>query len=84
MAKLHDKSIIENIIVPKEGQQDLSCSNNKSNCCPSLGVRTKKERVELVKPILKNLITFIIEKEIKDYLDNLYAKTTGEIIRPDI
>jgi len=61
--------------MPKEGQRDLLCSNMESIRCPSFGIKTKEERVELVKPILKNLINFIIEKEIKGYLDKLYAKS---------
>ncbi len=77
MEKLHIKLIDNKNFVPKEGQcDDLMCSNKKSiTHCPSFGIKTKEERVELVKPILKNLINFIIEKEIKDYLDNLYAKS---------
>lgn len=77
MKKLHAKLIDTNQFEPKEGQcDDFACSNKKSiTHCPSFGFKTKEERVELVKPILKNLINFIIEKEIKNYLDNLYAKS---------
>ncbi len=86
MNKLHDKLIDHKNFEPREGQcDDLACSNKRSiTHCPSLGFKTKEERVELVKPILKNLINFIIEKEIKDYLDNLYAKQTREINCIDI
>ena len=36
MSKLHNKLIIDHVIVPKEGQRDLLCSNNESIRCPSL------------------------------------------------
>lgn len=36
MSKLHNKSIIDKEIVPKEGQRGLLCSNNESHRCPSL------------------------------------------------
>lgn len=90
MNKLHER-LIDNInFEPKEGQgnnnDNLSCSNERKSFipCPSLCFKTKEERVELVKPILKNLINFIIENEIKNYLDNLYAKQTREIKCIDI
>jgi Fe-S-cluster containining protein len=83
MKKLHAE-FNDKIFVPKEGQRDFACSNKKSYRCPFLGVKTKEEKVELVKPILKNLINFIIEKEIEDYLDKLYANQTGKIKCIDI
>lgn len=36
MNKLHNKLILDNEIVPKEGQRGLLCSNNESIRCPSL------------------------------------------------
>lgn len=76
MNKLRKSLISEkNILEPKEGQRELLRSSRDSHRCPSFGVKNKEERVELVKPILKNLINLIIEKEIKDYLDKLYAKS---------
>jgi hypothetical protein len=36
MTMLHDKSICDDNLVPKEGQPDLLCSNKKSQGCPSL------------------------------------------------
>ena len=84
MKTLRKSSISENNFIPKEGQRELLRSSKNSLRCPSFGIKTKEERVELVKPILKNLINFIIENEIKNYLDNLYAKQTREIKCIDI
>jgi hypothetical protein len=36
LKKLHNKSIHDQIFVPKEGQRGLLCSNKKSCRCPSL------------------------------------------------
>ena len=38
MNELHNKLIIDNKLVPKEGQRDLLCSNKKSIRCPSFGI----------------------------------------------
>lgn len=76
MKKLHKSLISYQNFELEKGQRELLCSNKDLHRCPFSGFKTKEERVELVKPILKNLINFIIENEIKNYLDNLYAKQT--------
>ena len=41
MNTLHKESNNDKHIVPKEGQRDFLCSNNKSFRCPSLGCDTR-------------------------------------------
>lgn len=39
--KLHDRSIISDVFVPREGQRDLLCSNKESLRCPSFGINNQ-------------------------------------------
>lgn len=74
MEKLHKGQNGPFYIEPKEGQRGLLCSNKKPLRCPSLRLKTKEERIRVIRPVLKNLITRIIEIEISNYINNMYAK----------
>ncbi len=41
MNELHNRSIIKDNLVPKEGQRDLLCSNKESFRCPSFGINNQ-------------------------------------------
>jgi hypothetical protein len=55
-----------------EGQRKLLCSNKMADRCPSLDF--DNDQLHHVKPIIKNLIDHLIEKEISNYLHDLYQK----------
>lgn len=55
MYMLHEKSKTDTpLLIPKEGQQDISCSNEVSVCCPSFGIyegsedKTAKQLAEII------------------------------------
>lgn len=83
METLHDKPISDEFFVPKEGQRGLLCSNKESCRCPSLCIERSKVSRDEVRPILKSLISRIIENEIDNYLEGLYEERRKNI-RTDI
>jgi hypothetical protein len=62
MNKLHNKLIIENIFVPKEGQRGLLCSNKESIRCPFLGINNNSEDVAL-DYLAKVLVEAFLDKQ---------------------
>lgn len=73
MKKLHN-IIKQDILVPEEGQRDLLCSNKESVRCPSLGSIQQNKKLKEIRPVLKSLITNIIEIEINKYINSLYEE----------
>jgi hypothetical protein len=73
MNKLHNITK-QDILVPKEGQRGLLCSNKESFRCPSLCSKERDKKLQEIRPILKSLISNIIEIEINKYINNLYEE----------
>lgn len=67
MPTLHKSELIDNVLVPEEGQQALLCSNEIDPCCPSPGSNeaSSKEK-ELVQ--LEYLASILVQA----YLDKKY------------
>ncbi|KKQ34613.1 MAG: hypothetical protein US50_C0042G0002 [Candidatus Nomurabacteria bacterium GW2011_GWB1_37_5] len=82
METRHERLICDNKFALKEEQRDLLCRNKESHRCSSLCV--KNQKIEEVRPILKNLISHIIKVELNNYLNNLHEKQQLTKIRPDL
>ena len=67
-----DKSITH--FEPEKGQRRLLSGDKVGSRCPFFGTSEKEKRHEVIEPILINLISYIIEKEIETYLNTLYAE----------
>ncbi len=68
MAELHNK-FKDDILVPKEGQRDLLCSNKESIRCPSLGFNKEisDEEKEAFKVLLKDLAKTFINSVLEEH-----------------
>jgi hypothetical protein len=75
METLHKNGIDSQInIEPGEGSRPLLCSNKASYRDPSLGFLDKEKKLVEIRSTLKSLVSHIIEVEINNYINNLYAK----------
>ncbi|HBM45637.1 TPA: hypothetical protein DDZ75_01545 [Patescibacteria group bacterium] len=81
MNKLHNKTINDNIFVPKEGQRDLLCSNKKSLRCPSLGIKNPNDVLEDVALdyFAGILVEAFINKKEYEYNQLHKSKTSSDI-----
>lgn len=58
--------------VPKEEQRGLLPSSIDVIRCSSLDFPDKAKKLKNIEPVLKSLVAYIIDQEIKKYLDNLH------------
>jgi hypothetical protein len=72
MSKLRKSLISNENFEPKKGQRKLLRSSKDLIRCPFLVSKDKGSNE--IRPVLKSLISAIIEREINSYINNLYAK----------
>jgi|SRR6185312_6007283 len=63
-----------NTVISNEEQRSLLPSSKDTIRCSSLGFPGTAEKLEEIRPVLKNLITFIIKQEISNYLQTLHER----------
>jgi hypothetical protein len=60
--------------VSKEEQRSLLPSSNDVMRCSSLNFQEKEKKLKDIEPVLRSLISYIIDQEITKYINNLHDK----------
>ena len=63
-----------NTVVPKAEPYGLSSNNDGLDRDCDLGIQNKAKKLTDIEPVLKSLITYIIDQEINKYINKLHEQ----------
>jgi len=63
-----------NKVVPKAEPCGLSSTNDGPDSERNLGIQNKAKKLTDIEPVLKSLITYIIDQEINKYINKLHEQ----------